>query len=120
MQPIVFAARLTYNQGVNSCALSSMSILRNVKTRRIIFAVFLAVLLVTATTAGSVWHHHNSVTAGSSCPICHLSHQTAQQSIVIHSDSPLWAVASKPPLADPLFIENPVTSQPASRAPPSL
>ncbi|HET9803165.1 MAG TPA: hypothetical protein VFP96_08015 [Candidatus Acidoferrum sp.] len=97
-----------------------MSTLRNVKTRRIIFAVFLAVLLVTATTAGSVWHHHNSVTAGSSCPICHLSHQTAQQPILIHSGSPLWAIASNPILADPLFIETPVTSQFATRAPPSL
>ena len=120
MQPIVFAARLTYNQGVNSCALNSMSILRNIKTRRIIFALLLAVLLVTATTAGSVWHHHNSVTASSSCPICHLSHQTAQQPIVIHSGSPLWAIASKPVLADPLFTENPVNSQSPTRAPPSL
>lgn len=120
MQPIVFPARLTYNQDFNSCALNGMSILRNVKTRRIIFALFLAVLLVMATTAGSVWHHHSSVTASSSCPICHLSHQTAQQPILIHSGSPLWAIASNPILADPLFIETPVTSQFATRAPPSL
>ena len=120
MQPIVFAARLTYNQGVKSCALNSMSILRNVKTRRIIFALFLAVLLVTATTAGSVWHHHNSIAASSSCPICHLSHQTAQQPVMLHSGAPLWAVASRAILPDPLFLESRVPSQDSTRAPPSL
>ncbi|MGC1105425.1 MAG: hypothetical protein WA876_02715 [Candidatus Acidiferrales bacterium] len=97
-----------------------MKVLLNTKARRIIFAISLALLLVMATTAGSVWHHHASATAESTCPICHLGHQAAEQPVVIQSAPVLFAVASQSPVSDPVLRVGPVLSILATRAPPSL
>ncbi|HEV2420390.1 MAG TPA: hypothetical protein VGS59_01665 [Candidatus Acidoferrales bacterium] len=90
------------------------------KARRIVFALSLALLLAVATTAGSVWHHHNSTTAESTCPICHLGHQPAQQPIVTQSAPVLLAVGPQTPLADPVLHAGPVVPVVPGRAPPSL
>ncbi|MFZ0640378.1 MAG: hypothetical protein WA020_11215 [Candidatus Acidiferrales bacterium] len=97
-----------------------MKVLLNSKTRRTIFAISLALLLAMATTAGSVWHHHASNTAESTCPICHLGHQAAQQPVVVQSAPVLFAVASQSPVAEPVLRAAPVPSRLATRAPPSL
>jgi len=97
-----------------------MKVLFNMKARRIGFALLLALLLAVATGAGSVWHHHNSTTAESTCPICHLGHQAAQQPIVSQSAPVFLAVGPQTPLAEPLLHAGPVVSAVPSRAPPSL
>lgn len=97
-----------------------MKVLFNMKARRIIFALSLALLLAIATTAGSVWHHHNSKTAESTCPICHMGHQTAQQPVVSQSAPVLLAVGPQTPVAEPVLHIGPVVSVAPSRAPPSL
>lgn len=95
-------------------------VLLNRKARRIIFTISLALLLVMATTAGSVWHHHASNTAESTCPICHLGHQAAQQPVVMPSAPALFVVASQSPVLGPVLRATPVLSSLATRAPPSL
>ncbi len=97
-----------------------MEVLVNLKTRRAIFALSLALLLAMATTAGSVWHHHASTTAESTCPICHLGHQAAQQPVVKQPAPVLFAVASQSSAPDPVLRAGPVLSRLATRAPPSL
>lgn len=94
--------------------------LRPTDARRILFTVLLALLFVTATTAGSMWHHHSSTTAESSCPICHLGHQAAEQPVIIKSAPVLFAVGPQLPLPAPVLEFAPVVSRLASRAPPSL
>lgn len=90
------------------------------KTRRIIFALLLGLLLVVATSAGNIWHHHNSATAESNCPICHLGHQAAEQPTVIQAAPVLFAVGSQTPVPEPALQAGPDVSVLASRAPPSL
>lgn len=97
-----------------------MKVLLHTKTRRVVFFISLALLLVMATTAGSVWHHHASTSAESSCPICHLGHQAAEQPVVMQSLPALFAVASQLTVPDPVLRAGPVLRRLATRAPPSL
>jgi hypothetical protein len=97
-----------------------MKILFNVKARRIAFVLSLALLLAVATTAGNVWHHHSSTTAESTCPICHLGHQAAQQPVVTQSAPVFLAVGPQTPVAEPVLHVGPVVSAIPGRAPPSL
>ncbi|HKV28348.1 MAG TPA: hypothetical protein VJN90_08785 [Candidatus Acidoferrales bacterium] len=97
-----------------------MRTLGNRKTRLILFALSLALLLATATTAGNVWHHHATTFAESTCPICHLGHQPIQQPVVKQSGPVMLAEDSGPSVAEPLFRSAPIFSHLATRAPPSL
>jgi hypothetical protein len=97
-----------------------MTALRAAKTRRIVFVILLAMLLVTAATAGNVWHHHATATAESTCPICHWAHLTAHQPAVTQSDPSFLVARSETPLFEPLFTEGSMISRLATRAPPSL
>jgi len=97
-----------------------MRILGNRKTRLILFALSLALMLAVATTAGNVWHHHATTAAESTCPICHLGHQPAQQSVVMQSAPVMLAEGSGPFVPEPLFHAAPIFSRLATRAPPSL
>lgn len=90
------------------------------KTRRIIFALLLGLLLAVATSAGNIWHHHSSASAESSCPICHLGHQAAEQPVVVKAAPVLSAVGSQTPVPEPVLQAGPDVSVLASRAPPSL
>lgn len=90
------------------------------KARRIIFALTMALLLLVATSAGNVWHHHKSSAAESNCPICHLGHQAAEQPVVIKAAPVLFAIGPQLPLPDPVVEFAPAVSTLASRAPPSL
>lgn len=97
-----------------------MTALKPKNAPRILFTILLALLFVTATTAGSLWHHHSSSVAESTCPICHLGHQAAEQPVVIKAAPVLSAVGPQLPLADPVVEFAPSVSRLASRAPPSL
>jgi len=97
-----------------------MRILGNKKTRLILFALSLALMLAVATTAGNVWHHHATTASESTCPICHLGHQPAQQSVVKQSAPVMLADGSGPFVPEPLFRPGPIFSRLATRAPPSL
>lgn len=97
-----------------------MKVLSNPKARRVVFVVSLALLLVMATTAGSVWHHHASTAAESTCPICHLGHQAAEQPVVAQIAQELFVVGPQSIVSDPVLRARPVSSTLATRAPPSL
>jgi hypothetical protein len=90
------------------------------KTRLAVIVAALAVLLVMAVTTGAVWHHHATAAAETSCPICHLGHQTFQQPIVIQPAPQTPQAGPGPVLAQPLFVRGPVSSYAATRAPPSI
>ncbi|MFZ0213658.1 MAG: hypothetical protein WBE20_13855 [Candidatus Acidiferrales bacterium] len=89
------------------------------KIRRIFFAVLLALLLLVATTAGNIWHHHADASSESTCALCHLGHQPAQQPAVVRSALMLVAIGSSAVLADPISPLSPVGPRLAARAPPS-
>jgi hypothetical protein len=97
-----------------------MNILGNRKTRLILFVLSLALMLAMATTAGNVWHHHATTAAESTCPICHLGHQPAQQAVVKQSAPVMLAEGSGPFVPEPLYHAAPIFSRLATRAPPSL
>lgn len=97
-----------------------MTVLLNTKRRRIVFALLFALMFFSATTLGSVWHHHSSPAAASSCPICHMSHQTAQQQAAVRTAPCVFATFAQPVYLEILFPDVPIFSQLATRAPPSL
>src|ERR1700679_3347245 len=48
---------------------------------RLTLSVALLALVIGATTLGMVWHDH-AISSPDTCPICHLSHQTIEPSVV--------------------------------------
>jgi hypothetical protein len=78
----------------------------------------LVVLLVFATVVVSGWHHHDSAN-DAHCPYCQLGHQAAAQPETSHRVAVLLPVASLPLPEDSAPTLSPVSSQIASRAPPS-
>jgi hypothetical protein len=78
----------------------------------------LAALLVFATVIVSGWHHHDSAN-DAHCPYCHLGHQAAAQPETSHRVAALLPLASLPLPEDSAPPVSPVSSQIASRAPPS-
>jgi len=97
-----------------------MNVLLKTKTRRIAFVLLLSLVFVSATTLGSVWHHHSSPAAESSCPICHMSHQTAQQQTAVSTLPSVSATFAQPVFVEILFPDVSVSSHLTTRAPPSL
>lgn len=89
------------------------------KTRLAVFVAVLAVSLAVAVTMGCVWHHHATASAETSCPICHLGHQSFQQPAVIQTAPTLVQAGPGPVFLEPLFLPGPVSSRALTRAPPA-
>jgi hypothetical protein len=90
------------------------------KTRLVLPVAVMATFLVVVATAGTVWHHHATAAAESSCVICHLGHQPFQHPIVIQAAPVLLAIGPGPSVGEPVFLPEPVASRSATRAPPAL
>ena len=78
----------------------------------------LVALLVFATVVVSGWHHHDSVN-DAQCPYCHLGHQVAAQPETSQSVTVLLPFSSLPLPEDSAPTVSAVSSNIASRAPPS-
>ncbi|HEV2299189.1 MAG TPA: hypothetical protein VGR72_11810 [Candidatus Acidoferrales bacterium] len=97
-----------------------MNMSKGRKTRLAVFVAVVAMLLVVAATTGCVWHHHATASAETSCPVCHLGHQSFQQPAVIQTAPTLIQAGPGPVLLDPLFVRGPVSSRAPTRAPPAV
>lgn len=86
---------------------------------RAVLVAALAMLLLVAATIGSVWHHHATAAAETSCPICHLGHQSFQQPAIIQTTPTLAQAGPGPVILEPLFLPGPITSRAPTRAPPA-
>jgi hypothetical protein len=89
------------------------------KTIRILgVCLALVALLAFATGVVSDWNHHDS-TNDARCPYCHLGHQAPNQQAAPLCVAVLKRVASLPLPEDAAPAKAPVSSQTATRAPPS-
>ena len=118
MQPIAKGLRLSY--GSKRCDLLRLKAHVKKIVLRMVFTVSLALLLLTAATAGSVWHHHANTSSESSCVLCHLAHQAGQQTIGGPCVPPMSVISDSAVLADPALRSLAVGPLLATRAPPSL
>jgi hypothetical protein len=84
------------------------------KTRLVLLVALMATFLVVAARAGSVWHHHATSAAETSCVICHLGHQPFQHPAVIQSAPVLLAIGPGPLVAEPVLRPEPDTSRAAT------
>ncbi|MGH9737224.1 MAG: hypothetical protein ACRD4X_01380 [Candidatus Acidiferrales bacterium] len=81
-------------------------------------ALLLMPLLVLATTAGVLWHHH-AKSAEASCPICHLSHQPIVPTLVADSAPNIAPLGRQPEVQEPSDAPAPSLPRVPARAPPS-
>jgi hypothetical protein len=79
----------------------------------------LVLILFTAVTLGSAWHHHDA-RSESNCSICHFGHQPAQEPVVGQQITALTVVYSALPQAEVLLFEGPPLPRFGSRAPPAV
>jgi hypothetical protein len=70
-------------------------------------------------TAGGILHHHDSASADAHCPICHLTHQTIEQSAQVQRVATPERLGPAPVPQDPSFVPSPLAPRVATRAPPS-
>jgi hypothetical protein len=96
-----------------------MEILTGRKTRLILFVAALAFLLVFATTAGHVWHHHTSAESAANCPFCHLGHQTPQPTANAQVVTTFLTVGSTSCFEKLANFSSPYFPHFSSRAPPA-
>jgi hypothetical protein len=87
--------------------------------RRLIVPLALVALLLVATTAVTVWHHHSNST-DTSCSICHINHSPCDQPF---GDNHLADLASLGMQTEPFqkdFSPAPALRRIPARAPPAL
>lgn len=91
---------------------------RRQPVRLAVTAMAVLMLLVFATTLGSVWHHHTT-SSEATCPICHLNHQPVQRPLTVSRAPQLEITRSSPDANVPETAPAPVIRRLAARAPPS-
>lgn len=79
----------------------------------------LAILLVFATTAGMVWHHHAN-SNDTNCPICHLNHQPFEQPLAANRVAALEPLGPHAYPQESEYSPAPVIRRVPARAPPSV
>lgn len=82
-------------------------------------ALLLMPLLVVATTAGSIWHHHKD-SSEASCPICHLSHQPVAPTLAADHTPELTPLGKQPDVQEPGDAPAPSIRRVPARAPPAV
>lgn len=86
--------------------------------RRWIVPFALVALLVVATTAGMVWHHHAN-SNDTNCPICHLNHQPLEQPLAKNCVPAIEPLGLQADPQEPDFSPGPVIRRVPARAPPT-
>jgi hypothetical protein len=98
-------------------SVSSLKVKRAI--RKVIGLTALLGLLLFATFAGEVLHHHDDASPDTHCQICHLSHQFLERVASDHRAASPELLGSLPAPQDPLFVVSLRTPLLGTRAPPS-
>jgi hypothetical protein len=83
-----------------------------------LFILIAILALVVGTTLGEVWHRHVN-TSPETCPICHLSHQTAEPAAATVRLEKLVPEGPGPKPLIAAFVTRLVVPQLPARAPPA-
>ena len=75
--------------------------------------------LVVGMTMGVVCHHHDANTSAENCPICHLSHQTAEPAVASVGAEILVVKGQRPEPLPPVVVSRLVPPQLPARGPPA-
>jgi hypothetical protein len=75
--------------------------------------------LIIGTTLGEVCHHHDANTSAENCPICHLSHQTAEPAAAGVGAEVLVARGPRPEPVPAAVVSRLAAPQVPARAPPA-
>jgi len=86
--------------------------------RRVVVPLALVALLLVATTAVTVWHHHTNST-DTNCPICHLNHQPFEEPLTADRVAVLAPLGLQADPRAPNFSPTPLIRQVPARAPPA-
>jgi len=98
-------------------SVSSLNLKRTI--RNVIGLTALLGLLLFATFAGEVLHHHDAASPDSHCQICHLSHQFLERVATGQRAASPELLGSLPAPQDPFFVINPRAPLLGTRAPPT-
>ena len=75
--------------------------------------------LIIGTTLGEVCHHHDANISAENCPICHLSHQTAEPAVASVGAEILVARGPRTEPLPPVAAFRLIAPQIPARAPPA-